>query len=104
MLAGSPENPGKRATATQGGWIRSPAWDGFWILNTLWIAPLVIWGLLADPDPFDSPVHTIYLILTLCFWVGHRFSSAYLAYFTSAYRPLLRSQRLRFVWHENKSR
>ena len=68
------------------------------MLNTLWVAPLVLWGLTIDPDPIDNPVHTLYLVLTLCFWVGHRFSSAWLAYFTSAYRPLLTSQRVRFVW------
>lgn len=80
------------------GWIRSPGWDLFWVLNTLWIAPLVWLAIQTDPDPMDSPVHTLYLVLTLCFWVGHRFSSTYLAYFTSAYRPLLKSQRARFVW------
>lgn len=80
------------------GWIRSPGWDVFWVLNTLWIAPLVWLAVRWDPDPLDSPVHTLYLVLTLCFWVGHRFSSAYLAYFTAAYRPLLKTQRTRFVW------
>jgi len=87
--------PGRRWA---GGWVRSPAWDGFWILNTLWIAPIVWWAVRTDPDPGDSPLHTFYLLLTICFWVGHRFSSAYLAYFTSAYRPLLKTQRARFVW------
>jgi hypothetical protein len=31
------------------------------------------------------------------FWLGHRFCSTYLAYCTEAYRPLLRTQPVRFV-------
>ena len=32
-------------TSTQP-WVRGPLWDGFWILNGLWLAPLLFF--LAD--------------------------------------------------------
>ena len=78
-------------------WVRGPLWDGFWILNGLWLAPLLLWLADGAEDPFASPADHVYLVLTLLFWIGHRVGSSYLAYCTSAYRPLLRAQPLRFV-------
>ncbi len=84
-----------------GPWIRSARWDTFWILTPLWLAPLV--AVLAtyfrgpDDNPFDS-VDQLYLVLTALFWIGHRLSSSYLAYCTTAYRPLLSQQPIRFLW------
>lgn len=80
------------------GWVRAPWWDGFWILSALWLAPLVFFLARGYSDPATSPVDSVYLVLTACFWIGHRVSSTYLAYCTEAYRPLLRAQRTRFVW------
>jgi hypothetical protein len=54
-----------RTAMGQPGWVRTPAWDAFWILNALWLAPAA-WMLAS--------------------------------YCTTAYRPLLRTQRTRFVW------
>jgi hypothetical protein len=85
---------GKRS----GAWVRSPLWDGFWILNTLWLAPVAWWTARGAEDPHDTDLYWVYLVLTLFFWIGHRVSSTYLAYCTSAYRPLLTTQRTRFVW------
>jgi len=79
------------------GWIRGPLWDGFWVLNGLWLAPLLWLVARGHEDPHASPADDIYLVLTLCFWIGHRLSSSYLAYCTTAYRPLLRAQPIRFV-------
>jgi hypothetical protein len=86
------------------GWVRNPLWDGFFMLSGLWLAPIV-WVLargreLSPGGDFglDGELGTVYLVLTAGFWVGHRVSSSYLAYCTSAYRPLLSSQRTRFVW------
>ncbi len=80
------------------GWVRGPFWDGFFMLSALWLAPL-IWILgRGHEHPQDSPIDSVYLVLTAVFWIGHRVSSAYLAYCTSAYKPLLRTQRFRFVW------
>ena len=70
-------------------WIKGPLWDGFFMLSALWLAPIV-W--------FVGDVSPVYLVLTLAFWIGHRVSSSYLAYCTSSYRPLLTSQRTRFIW------
>ncbi len=78
--------------------MRTPAWDAFWILNALWLAPAASMLARGYDDPVRSPLDSCYLVLTLFFWVGHRFSSTYLAYCTTAYRPLLRTQRTRFVW------
>ncbi|MDF1700557.1 MAG: hypothetical protein P1V36_05300, partial [Planctomycetota bacterium] len=78
-------------------WIQGPLWDGVWILNGLWLAPL-LWLLAGgSPDPFHSPADNVYLVLTLCFWIGHRLGSSYLAYCTSAYRPVVRAQPVRFI-------
>lgn len=103
MAAQAPTPP---STPTQGAgaaharaqpWVRGPAWDGFWILNGLWLAPL-LWWLAGDAtDPFASPADNVYLVITLLFWIGHRIGSSYLAYCTTAYRSLLREQPIRFV-------
>jgi hypothetical protein len=42
-------------------------------------------------------VDALFFALVVPLWFGHRVSSAWLAYATPAYRPLLATQRLRFV-------
>jgi hypothetical protein len=78
-------------------WIKSPAWDLIWILNALWLAPTVLWLAHGHDDVRASPVDTLFFALTVPLWFGHRVSSAWLAYATPSYRPLLASQRLRFI-------
>ncbi len=78
-------------------WVRGPVWDAFWMLNALWLAPIVIWLAYGYADPESSPLDLLYFGLTALFWLGHRFCSTYLAYCTEAYRPLLRTQPIRFV-------
>jgi len=83
------------AAATR--WIKSPAWDLVWILNALWLAPLVLVLARGHDDLRASPVDLLFFLLVVPLWFGHRVSSAWLAYATPAYRPLLATQRLRFV-------
>ena len=78
-------------------WIRGPMWDGFWMLSALWLAPMVLWLTHGYSEPESSPLDTLYFGLTALFWIGHRLGSTYLAYCTEAYRPLLRSEPVRFV-------
>jgi hypothetical protein len=78
-------------------WIKSPAWDAVWVLNALWLAPLVFFLARGHDDAHASPVDTLFFALAVPLWFGHRVSSAWLAYATPAYRPLLATQRLRFV-------
>ena len=78
-------------------WIKSPAWDLVWILNALWLAPLVLLLARGHDDLRASPVDMLFFLLVVPLWFGHRVSSAWLAYATPAYRPLLATQRLRFV-------
>src|SRR6267378_1434651 len=78
-------------------WVRGPVWDSFWMLNALWLAPIVLWLAHGYSDPQSSPLDSFYFALTALFWIGHRLCSAYLAYCTEAYRPLLRAQPIRFV-------
>lgn len=78
-------------------WVRGPAWDGFWMLSALWLAPLVLWLSRRQANPEGGPLDLLYFGLTALFWIGHRLSSTYLAYCTEAYRPLLRTQPVRFV-------
>jgi hypothetical protein len=78
-------------------WIKSPAWDLVWVLNALWLAPLVLLLARGHEDVRASPVDALFFALAVPLWFGHRVSSAWLAYATPAYRPLLATQRLRFV-------
>lgn len=78
-------------------WIRSPAWDFAWILNALWLAPLLLLLARGHADLRTSPVDSLFFALAVPLWFGHRVSSAWLAYATPAYRPLLATQRMRFV-------
>ncbi|HKA39576.1 MAG TPA: hypothetical protein VKD25_07395 [Burkholderiales bacterium] len=78
-------------------WIKSPAWDLVWVLNPLWLAPLVLLLARGHDDVRASPVDGLFFILAVPLWFGHRVASAWLAYATPAYRPLLATQRLRFV-------
>jgi hypothetical protein len=78
-------------------WIRSPGWDGAWMLSALWLAPAVLWLSHGYAEPETSPLDDLYLVFTALFWIGHRISSSYVAYCTEAYRPLLRRQPIRFV-------
>ena len=78
-------------------WIKSPAWDLVWVLNMLWLAPLVLVLGSGHDEGRGSPVDWLFFALAVPLWFGHRVSSAWLAYATPAYRPLLASQRLRFV-------
>jgi hypothetical protein len=76
-------------------WVRGPAWDAVFILNAVWLAPLVLW--LADGHADPGPLDMFYFGMTALFWIGHRLASAWLAYGTEAYRPLLHAQPVRFV-------
>ncbi len=67
------------------------------MLSALWLAPIIVWLFLGYSDAENSPLDQLYFGLTALFWIGHRLSSSYLAYCTEAYRPLLRSQPVRFV-------
>lgn len=67
------------------------------MLNALWLAPLALWLARGYEDPEASPLDLLYFGLTALFWIGHRLCSTWLAYCTEAYRPLLRTQPIRFV-------
>ena len=67
------------------------------MLSALWLVPVAWWLSRGDADPKEGPLDLLYFGLTALFWLGHRLSSTYLAYCTEAYRPLLRTQPVRFV-------
>src|SRR4051812_11376218 len=91
-----PETQPLRAR-TSSRWVRGPLWDGFWMLSGLWLVPIVLWLAYGYSDPESSPLDLLYFGLTALFWIGHRLCSTYLAYCTEAYRPLLRSEPIRFI-------
>lgn len=78
-------------------WIKSSAWDLLWVLNALWLAPLVLLLARGHDDMRTSPVDGLFFALSVPLWLGHRVPSAWLAYATPAYHPLLATQPLRFV-------
>ncbi len=67
------------------------------MLGALWLVPLVLWLARGYADAAKSPVDTFYFAVTILFWIGHRIGSTWLAWCTTAYRPLLRSSPVRFV-------
>jgi hypothetical protein len=77
--------------------VRSPVWDGVWILNALWLVPIALVLSHGYVDAKNSSLDVFYFGLTALFWIGHRLGSTWLAYCTEAYRPLLRSEPVRFV-------
>lgn len=89
-------SPPVRASA-RSPWLRGVVWDGFWMQSALWLVPVAAWLAYGYANPAKGPLDVLYFGLTALFWIGHRFSSTYLAYCTEAYRPLLRTQPLRFV-------
>jgi hypothetical protein len=78
-------------------WVRGPLWDGVWMLNAVWLVPVALWLAHGYFDAEESPLAVLYFGVAALFWLGHRFGSAWLAYCTEAYRPLVRSQPVRFV-------
>jgi hypothetical protein len=78
-------------------WVRGPAWDLLWMLNAVWLVPLALWLTVGYSDPESSPLNLLYFGLTALFWIGHRLCSLWLAYCTEAYRPLIRTEPVRFV-------
>ena len=78
-------------------WVRSAGWDLAWLQSALWLAPLAWLLAQGHDDPTESPLDALFFTLTALFWIGHRLGSAWLAYATTAYRPLLAAQPVRFV-------
>ncbi len=97
VLAGTGPHRTDALRCTPTRWIRSPAWDLVWILNALWLSPLILLLAQGHDDVRASPVDGLFFALAVPLWFGHRVSSAWLAYATPAYRPLLAKQPLRFV-------
>ncbi|MBC8258687.1 MAG: hypothetical protein H8E38_06720 [SAR324 cluster bacterium] len=73
-------------------WLRSPAWDAFWIHSGLWLT------LLMFTVKSAAVQEMFYAAGVFLFWISHRFSSFYLAWGTQAYRPLLKKQQWRFIY------
>jgi hypothetical protein len=85
------------ANDARGSWIHGRLWDVVWIQSALWLLPLAF--LLANGygDLDGSPFDALVFALTALFWLAHRFGSTWLAYATTAYRPLVREEPVRFV-------
>lgn len=85
------------ADVPRGPWIHGRVWDVLWIQSALWLVPLAF--LLANRfgDRDGSPFDVLVFALTALFWLAHRFGSTWLAYATTAYQPLVRAERVRFV-------
>jgi hypothetical protein len=65
--------------------------------SALWLTPLVVLLARGSADPREGVLDTAYCWLTALLWLGHRVGSTWLAYGTTAYRPLLRAEPGRFV-------
>jgi len=67
------------------------------MLSALWLVPLALLLANGQAGAGTGPLDTLYLAITALFWIGHRLGSAWLAYATEAYRPLLRVAPVRFL-------
>lgn len=76
-------------TQLQSLYLRSPLWDGFWLLSGFWLS----FGMLLLPL---AQVQTLLLPLTLGFWIAHRLSSVYVALCVVEYRTVLKKRRAYF--------
>ncbi len=84
-------NPIQKISLSKNYWVRSPAWDFFWLHSGLWLG-LIIFGFSNQPK-----LETFYMVGVFLFWISHRFSSFYIAWFTKTYRTVRASQPWRFV-------
>ena len=64
--------------------------------SALWLAPLVLLLAHGSTDPRDGLLDVTYCWLSALLWLGHRVGSTWLAYATTAYRPLVRAEPGRF--------
>jgi len=78
-------------------WVRGPIWDSVWMLNAIWLVPIALLLAQGHSDPKNGSLDVFYFGLTALFWIGHRLGSTWLAFCTEAYRPLVRSEPVRFV-------
>jgi len=78
-------------------WVHGLEWDAFWLQSALWLVPLALVLAHGYEDPTESPLDLLVFLLTALFWISHRLGSSWLAYATTAYRPLLRAEPARFV-------
>jgi len=90
-------SPARMRASVRTPWLRNALWDGFWMQSALWLAPIALWLSWGYSDARASPLDLFYFGVTALFWIGHRLGSTYLAYCTEAYRPLLRTQPIRFI-------
>ena len=96
VRASAPPQPA-RVRVSRATWVRGITWDAVWLQSAWWLAPLALLLAYGQDDPSDSPLDMLVFGLTALFWISHRFGSTWLAYATTAYRPLLRAERVRFV-------
>lgn len=73
-------------------WLRSAAWDGFWMLSGLWLIVPVL-GFSRLPGALNG----LLIISSLLLWLAHRFATTFTAFCTPAYRGLVREQSARFL-------
>ena len=93
-MGAAPSPTGREIRAA---WVHGLAWDSFWLQSALWLAPVAVVLAYDHEDPGESPLDWLVFGLTALFWISHRLGSTWLAYATTAYRPLVRAERGRFV-------
>lgn len=77
--------------------MRGLVWDGFWLQSALWLAPPALLLASRYEDPGESPLDWLIFGLPAVFWISHRSGSTWLAYATTAYRPLVGAEPARYV-------
>ena len=72
-------------------WVRSPAWDIFWLHSGVWL------GLLIFAFSSQPALEMFYMAGVFLLWISHRFSSFYIAWGTGSYSTVRASQPWRYV-------
>ncbi len=78
------------ATLPSSPWLRSPLWDGIWLLSGLW---LVLLALLLQ----QTSLEWFYISGTFTLWLAHRFGTTYLAFCSPTYHSLIQKHSFRFI-------
>ncbi len=73
-------------------WLRTPVWDGFWILSGVWL-PIPLIALSSA----DQVLQVVLICSVFLLWLPHRFATVYNAFCTPAYRELVFLKKKRFL-------
>ncbi len=77
-------------------WLESPRWDFVWILNGLWLLPLILLSLAVGQSSFFLWASSGAMLLTL--WGGHILSPIVTAWSSAPLRQSMMTHPTKYLW------